>query len=79
LAVRLGGRAAEFLVRGEASTGAADDLASATALATQMVREFGLSQAMGRSATPRHLSSRSPAPVPRRATPNAPSGSSIVK
>jgi cell division protease FtsH len=47
LAVRLGGRAAERLVRGEASTGAADDLASATALATQMVREFGLSQAIG--------------------------------
>ena len=47
LAVRLGGRAAERLVRGEASTGAADDLASATALATQMVREFGLSDKMG--------------------------------
>ncbi len=47
LAVRLGGRAAERLVRGEASTGAADDLASATALATQMVREFGLSEAIG--------------------------------
>ncbi len=47
LAIRLGGRAAERLVRGEASTGAADDLASATAPATQMVREFGLSQAIG--------------------------------
>ena len=47
LAVRLGGRAAERLVRGEASTGAADDLASATALATQMVREFGLSDKIG--------------------------------
>jgi cell division protease FtsH len=47
LAVRLGGRAAERLVRGEASTGAADDLASATTLATQMVREFGLSDKMG--------------------------------
>src|SRR5713101_2883319 len=47
LAVRLGGRAAERLVRGEASTGATDDLASATALATQMVREFGLSDAIG--------------------------------
>jgi cell division protease FtsH len=47
LAVRLGGRAAERLIRGEASTGAADDLASATALATQMVREFGLSPAIG--------------------------------
>jgi cell division protease FtsH len=47
LAVRLGGQAAERLVLGEASTGAADDLASATALATQMVREFGLSDKMG--------------------------------
>jgi cell division protease FtsH len=47
LAVRLGGRAAERLIRGEASTGASDDLASATALATQMVREFGLSGKLG--------------------------------
>jgi cell division protease FtsH len=47
LAVRLGGRAAERLVRGEASTGAADDLASATALATQMVCDFGLSDKVG--------------------------------
>ncbi len=47
LAVRLGGRAAERLIRGEASTGAADDLASATALATQMVREYGLSDTIG--------------------------------
>src|SRR5271170_7306140 len=47
LAVRLGGRAAERLVCGEASTGAADDLASATTLAIQMVREFGLSEAIG--------------------------------
>ena len=47
LAVRLGGRAAELLVRGEASTGAADDLASATALAALMLREFGLSRAIG--------------------------------
>jgi cell division protease FtsH len=47
LAVRLGGRAAERLIRGEASTGAADDLASATALATQMVCQFGLSDAVG--------------------------------
>jgi cell division protease FtsH len=47
LAVRLGGRAAERLIRGEASTGAADDLASATAMATQMVRDFGLSDALG--------------------------------
>jgi cell division protease FtsH len=47
LAVRLGGRAAERLVRGEASTSAVDDLASATALANQMVREYGLSDKIG--------------------------------
>src|SRR3984885_2947631 len=47
LAVRLGGRAAERLVRGEASTGAADDLASATALATQMITYYGLSRTLG--------------------------------
>ena len=47
LAVRLAGRAAERLIRGEASTGASDDLASATALATQMVCDFGLSDKLG--------------------------------
>ena len=47
LSVRLGGRAAERLIRGEASTGASDDLASATALATQMVCDFGLSDKIG--------------------------------
>ncbi|MGD0934317.1 MAG: ATP-dependent zinc metalloprotease FtsH [Streptosporangiaceae bacterium] len=47
LSVRLGGRAAERLICGEASTGASDDLASATVLATQMVRDFGLSNKLG--------------------------------
>jgi cell division protease FtsH len=47
LAVKMGGRAAERLIRGEASSGAADDLASATALATQMVHELGLSEVIG--------------------------------
>jgi cell division protease FtsH len=47
LAVRLGGRAAELVVFGEGSTGASNDLAGATELATQMVREFGLSAALG--------------------------------
>ena len=47
LAVRLGGRAAELVVLGEASSGAANDLAGATHLATRMVREFGLSPALG--------------------------------
>jgi cell division protease FtsH len=47
LAVRLGGRAAELVEYGQGSTGAANDLASATDLATKMVREFGLSSALG--------------------------------
>jgi cell division protease FtsH len=47
LDVRLGGRAAELVVLGQGSTGAANDLASATELATKMVREFGLSPALG--------------------------------
>jgi cell division protease FtsH len=47
LAVRLGGRAAELVELGQGSTGAANDLASATELATKMVREFGLSDKLG--------------------------------
>ncbi len=47
LAVRLGGRAAELIVFGEGSTGAANDLAGATQIATRMVRDFGLSPALG--------------------------------
>ena len=47
LAIRLGGRAAERLVLGEASSGASNDLAGATQLATKMVREFGMSARLG--------------------------------
>ena len=47
LAVRLGGRAAELVALGQGSTGAANDLAGATDLATKMVREFGLSPTLG--------------------------------
>jgi cell division protease FtsH len=47
LAVRLGGRAAELVELGQGSTGAANDLASATELAIKMVREFGLSKELG--------------------------------
>jgi cell division protease FtsH len=43
LAVRLGGRASEVLIRGEASTGVSNDLADATSIATRMVREWGFS------------------------------------
>ena len=78
LAVRLGGRAAERLTCGEASTGAADNLVSATALATQMVREFGLSEAIGPVSY-----SGPPAAIPRwpahAVTPSTPSGWSTRK
>ena len=47
LAIRMGGRVAEQLVFGETSTGASNDLAGATDLATRMVREFGMSPALG--------------------------------
>jgi cell division protease FtsH len=47
LAVTLGGRASELVVLGQGSTGASNDLAKATELATKMVREFGLSALVG--------------------------------
>jgi cell division protease FtsH len=47
LAVRLGGRSAERVVLGEVSTGASNDLAGATELATRMVREYGMSERLG--------------------------------
>ena len=47
LRVRLGGRAAELVELGQGSTGAANDLSSATELAVKMVREFGLSPKLG--------------------------------
>src|SRR3984957_7535548 len=47
LAVRLGGRAAEIIILGEPSTGASNDLAGATELATRMVREWGFSAEVG--------------------------------
>jgi cell division protease FtsH len=47
LAIRMGGRAAELIVLDEASTGASNDLAGATDLATRMVREFGMSATLG--------------------------------
>jgi len=47
LTILVGGRVAETLVFGEASTGAADDLAHATDLARRMVTEFGMSTVLG--------------------------------
>ena len=44
IAVLLGGRASELLFIGEPSTGAHDDLAKATDIASDMVRKYGMSQ-----------------------------------
>jgi cell division protease FtsH len=52
LAVRFGGRVAEALVFEDLSTGAANDLAGATELATRMVREFGFSEKFGPASYP---------------------------
>ncbi|TIP37618.1 MAG: cell division protein FtsH, partial [Mesorhizobium sp.] len=45
----LAGRAAEDIVYGEVSTGAADDLAKATDVARQSVTRFGMSSAVGQA------------------------------
>ncbi|BCM20896.1 ATP-dependent zinc metalloprotease FtsH [Mesorhizobium sp. J8] len=45
----LAGRAAEDIVYGEVSTGAADDLAKATDVARQSVTRFGMSSALGQA------------------------------
>jgi cell division protease FtsH len=47
LAVLLGGRAAEMLVFGAASTGAADDLVKGTSIARAIVTRYGMSESLG--------------------------------
>ena len=47
MCIRDSGRAAELVELGQGSTGASNDLASATDLAVRMVREFGLSKELG--------------------------------
>jgi len=47
IAVLLGGRAAEQLVFGEFSTGAADDIARATSIARDMVTRYGMDEGLG--------------------------------
>jgi cell division protease FtsH len=49
MAVLLGGRAAELLVFGEATTGAADDLQRATEMARAMVTRYGMEQDIGQA------------------------------
>ena len=68
LAVSLGGRAAERLVLDEVSSGASNDLARATQLATRMVREFGMSERLGpvgfADESPQYLGPQQPATRP---------------
>ncbi len=47
LAMTLGGRAAEEVVFGEITTGAANDLEKATAMAKQMIMRYGMSEELG--------------------------------
>jgi cell division protease FtsH len=47
MAVLLGGRAAEFVVFGHLSTGAANDLLRATDIARSMVTRYGMSERLG--------------------------------
>ncbi len=47
LAMTLGGRAAEEVVFGEITTGAANDLEKATTTAKQMIMRYGMSKALG--------------------------------
>jgi cell division protease FtsH len=50
LAVMMGGRAAEQVVQGIVTSGAADDLKQATALARRMVLEWGMGESLGQMA-----------------------------
>ncbi|MCX4458911.1 hypothetical protein OG585_39760 [Streptomyces sp. NBC_01340] len=80
LTVRLGGRAARLVVFGEGSTGAFEDLAGATQIAARMVREFGLSPALGPigygSGAPTTSAARAPRTRCGGPTPSRPSASS---
>ncbi|NUT68931.1 ATP-dependent zinc metalloprotease FtsH [Pseudomonas corrugata] len=49
IVVLMAGRAAECLIYGQTSTGAADDLARATDIARQLVTRFGMSAELGQS------------------------------
>ena len=56
MAVLLGGRAAERLVFGKVSTGAADDLAKVSDIARSIVTQYGMAPALGDVAYDRHPS-----------------------
>jgi cell division protease FtsH len=68
MTVLLGGRAAEMLVFGEATTGAADDLQRATEMARAMVTRYGMEPDIGQAAyvieRPRYLDLQGLGPQP---------------
>ncbi|HEX2727814.1 MAG TPA: ATP-dependent zinc metalloprotease FtsH [Beijerinckiaceae bacterium] len=69
MAVLLGGRAAELIVFGHYSTGAADDLRRVTDIARSMVTRYGMSQKLGNVAydrDPRTFLTGPDLPMPQR-------------
>jgi cell division protease FtsH len=67
IAVLMGGRAAEAMVFGEISTGAADDLLRATEIATEMVTRYGMDETLGnRTYAPARQVFLGPVPSERR-------------
>ena len=73
IVVLLGGRAAEFVVFGHLSTGAADDLAKASDIAHDMVARHGMDAELGHvsyeQATPRWIDVEGLGPAPQRHSP----------
>ena len=74
LAMFLGGRAAEALVFDEITTGAADDIERATALARSMVTDYGMSPEIG----PRHVGSADELGLTRTGRPPTPVSDEIA-
>jgi cell division protease FtsH len=69
MVVLLGGRAAEFIVFGHFSTGAADDLRRVTDIARSMVTRYGMSKKLGHVAydrDPRTFLTGPDLPMPQR-------------
>lgn len=63
MAVLLGGRAAELLVFGELSTGAADDIQRATDIARSMVTRYGMDAKLGQASYAEERGGPLPGPV----------------
>ena len=63
MAVLLGGRAAELLIYGHLSTGAADDLAKVTDIARSMVMRYGMDERLGHLSFEEERAPLLPSPV----------------